>query len=237
MIPVWWVDLDDPRALLRADRLRLLSGAERARADRFRFEKHRARWLAGRIALRHVLADALGTDAGSIAYAVGPHGKPSLTGDHAGALGFNLSHSGGCALIAVATSTELGVDIEEIHPMEDLRDVAERHFAAEERERLFSLPEDEQVPCFYRIWTRKEAYIKAIGTGLGHPLDRFAVSDEPNRCRFLHLDGDDRAAARWSLLHLDPPDTHLSGDRCFVGALAVERVGVSVGSRWFEWSE
>jgi 4'-phosphopantetheinyl transferase len=236
MITVWWVDLDDARAL-EGDGIRTLSTRERQRGERFRFEKHRARWLAGRIALRRILADELGVAPGEIEYETGVHGKPSLAGKHAGALEFNLSHSGGRALVAIARGMELGVDVEEIHAMEDIHAVAERHFAAEEREHLFSLPAGEQVPGFYRLWTRKEAYIKAIGTGLGHPLDQFAVTEEAGRCHFVHLDGDREAAREWSLVHIDPPHRAAHGGDGFVGAMAIARPEETVELRQFEWTD
>lgn len=236
MIPVWWVDLDDPIAL-RDGGARSLSVAERERAERFRFERHRERWLAGRIALRRILSRELAVDPAEIAYERGVHGKPAIAGKHAGTLEFNLSHSGGRALVATTRGVELGVDVEEIHPMEDMRDVAERHFALEERERLFAMPPEEQLYGFYRLWTRKEAYIKAIGTGLGHPLDRFAVTEGVPRCRFVHLDGDAEAAVGWSLVHIDPPGVVSPDGAGFVGAMAIPRPGESVELRTFRWTD
>lgn len=234
MVAVWWVDLDDERAL-RDGQARSLSHHERARAERFRFDRHRERWLAGRIALRRIVAAELGVDPADVEYSAGLRGKPSLDGRHRGALAFNLSHSGARALVATTRGAELGVDVEEVHPMEDLRDVAERHFAAEERECLFALPVEAQVDGFYRLWTRKEAYIKAIGTGLGHPLDRFAVTQDVAECRFVHLDGDSQQAALWSLVHLEPPGA--AGAGRYVGAVAIERAAETVEQRLFTWTD
>lgn len=235
MIPVWWIDLDDASAL-QGDATRMLSVGERKRAERFRFEKHRERWLAGRIALRRILADELDVACGEIEYDTGVHGKPSLGGKLSGELEFNLSHSGGRALVGIARGAALGIDVEQIHLMEDLHAVAERHFAAEERERLFCLPESEQVPAFYRLWTRKEAYIKAIGTGLGHPLDRFAVTGETERCEFVHLDGDAEAARQWSLVHIDPHCGEARDGDGFVGAMAIARPQETMAFRRFAWA-
>lgn len=229
MIAVWVIDLEEKRAL-RGDVMRTLSVAERARADRFRFDRDRERWLAGRLAQRMILARELGADLAEIEYATGVNGKPSLAGRHEGALEFNLSHSGSCGLLAFTRGVPLGVDVEEVHPIEDIRAIAERHFAPEEQERLFALPAAEQEEGFYRLWTRKEAYIKAIGTGLSHALDRFAVTHEPEHCRFVHLDGDAEAAASWSLLHLRVRTG-------FVGAVAVPRPLEATEMRPFSWSE
>ncbi len=236
MVPVWAIDLDDPRAL-RGDGIESLAAEERERAQRFRFEKVRDRWLAGRVALRRILARELHVAPHDLAFRTLEHGKPALAGRHAGALEFNLSHSGGCALVGVSRSAPLGVDVEEVTPLDDLRAVAESHFAPEECDRLFALTGDAQVEGFYRFWTRKEAYIKALGTGLGHALDRFAVTHEPDDCRFLHLDGDDAAARGWTLAHLDATEAlDGAGERRFVGAVALPSVAERVEVRRFNWS-
>lgn len=227
MIPVWSIDLDDARAL-RDGSVEELSTAERERAERFRFDRDRDRWLAGRIALRRILARELGVATQDIAYGTLARGKPFLSGVTAGRAEFNLSHAGACALVGISRDAPIGVDVEFVKPMDDLADVAERHFAVEERAALFALPREEQLAGFYRLWTRKEAYIKAIGTGLGHALDRFAVSLTPEPCRFIHLDGDRTASESWSLLHLTPRAE-------FVGAVAVPRAGARVQLRDFDW--
>lgn len=236
MIPVWAIDLDDPRAL-DADGVESLSPEERERGQRFRFDRTRDRWLAGRIALRRILARELRVLPRDVEYRTAERGKPSLAGRHAGALEFNLSHSGGCALVGISRGAPLGVDVEQVSPIDDIHAVAESHFATEERDRLFALEGDAQVEGFYRYWTRKEAYIKAIGTGLGHALDRFAVSHDVDDCRFLHLDGDDAAARAWTLAHLVPTDAFDgAGERRFVGAVALPIAAERVDLRRFDWS-
>lgn len=231
MISLWWIDLDDRRAL-QADAVHDLTAAERERAERFRFDRHRTRWLAARVALRRILARELGVALRDIAYDTLAHGKPTLGGAHAGALEFNLSRSGGCALVGVTRDVALGVDVEAVKPIADIHAIAVGHFAAEERERLFALAPTDQVEGFYRIWTRKEAYIKATGTGLAQPLDRFAVSLEPDPCAFIHLDGNRSAAREWSLLQVVPPE----GGGAFVGAVAAPRAGERVEIRTFAWT-
>ena len=236
MVPVWAIDLDDPRAL-RGDGVESLSVDERERARRFRFDKMRARWLAGRVALRRILARELRVRPEEVEYRVLEHGKPALAGPHAAALEFNLSHSGACGLVGTSREVPLGVDVEEVTPIDDIRAVAERHFAPEECECLFALEGAAQVEGFYRYWTRKEAYIKALGTGLGHALDRFAVTQEPDDCRFLHLDGDAAAARGWTLAHLRPSDAlDGAGERRFVGAVALPIAAARVELRRFSWS-
>lgn len=229
MISVWWIGLDPSSPLDRVlDRVAesVLSTAELARAARFRFDEHRRRWIVAHIALRQVLGHELAVSPAALTFASGSGGKPRLTGDHADALEFNLSHSGAMALIAVSRSCPVGVDVEMIEPMPDLEAVAERQFAPEERQALRALPDADRVGAFYRIWTRKEAFIKATGTGLGHALDRFAVSHERGDARFIHFDGDARAAESWSLV-----DMEIEGR--YVGAVAAPLMSATVHlERW-----
>ena len=229
MTSAWWIDLDlPPETIEGAAQVSFLTAAERARAGRFRYDRDRARWTASRSALRRILGEALGVRPEEIEFAAGTHGKPMLGGRLAGALEFNLSHSAGLALLAVSDEVEIGADVEEVSAMDDMEPVAERHFAPEECEALFSLPDAERLRGFYRLWTRKEAYIKAIGTGLGHALDRFAVSLDATDARILHLDGDRAAAARWTMVHLEP-----RFDARFVAAVAIARAGETVDAkRW-----
>lgn len=223
-VDAWWVELDLP-----ADRrdavATVLSERERARAARFRRERDAHRWSVARGALRHILGEALGVASAGLEFDEGEHGKPSVRGAGARGLAFNLSHSGGMALVAVTDGHEIGADVEEIVAMDDMSLVAERHFAPEERAALFALPEPERLDAFFRIWTRKEAYIKAIGHGLSHPLDRFAVSIARGEARLVHLDGDATAAAAWTLVHLEAPRPG------YVGALAMPFVPAGVRVR------
>jgi 4'-phosphopantetheinyl transferase len=113
---------------------------------------------------------------------------------------FNASHSGGLALFAITLDREIGVDIEHVRPMRDLEGIAARFFSTRETADLMSLPEDQREEGFFRCWTRKEAYIKAIGDGLSVPLDSFAVSLEPGEAaRMIQLGGSAGRAAAWSM--------------------------------------
>jgi 4'-phosphopantetheinyl transferase len=213
-VHVWYVDL-----ALAADavgRLAVwLSEDERARASRFKFERDARRFLVARGALRALLGGYLGLAPHEVAFTYQPHGKPALDGVHA-ALGFNLSHSGEVAVIAAGWDRAVGVDVELRRQLPDLAALAARSFAPRERTVLDALPETERPAAFFRCWTRKEAFIKATGQGLAQPLDAFVVSlapDEP--ARFLDIDGDPGALARWTLHDLQPP----AG---YTGALVVE---------------
>lgn len=203
-VHVWAVRLD--RSASQVDDLRdALSGDELDRASRFYFERDRRRFVCARGALRQLLGAYLDVDPACLSFGYGLHGKPSLSRGEAGALSFNVSHSGELALIAVAPGdVELGVDVEEVRAMPDRDDIARQCFAPSEIARLQALPAQAREDAFYRCWTRKEAYLKALGDGLAKPLDSFEVTfgvDEPVE---LRVAGDRRESSRWTLVALDP---------------------------------
>lgn len=177
----------------------LLSPAEQHRLQRFHFADHRRRYQIGHGALRLILAGYLDEEPAALSFTQGPRGKPYLASR--GPF-FNLSHSGKLALIGVS-ATELGVDLEKVRHLESLTEIARKHFSADEFAALDRLEGAAREQAFYRCWTRKEAYIKALGEGLSMPLDSFDVSlDEAGqllRCRDRNDD-----PARWSLLDVSP---------------------------------
>jgi 4'-phosphopantetheinyl transferase len=142
-----------------------LSNAERARAARFVFERDRRRYLAAHVALRSLLAEATGIAASDLVFGEGPFGKPHLP--NVPAPSFNLSHSGDVALIGIGPpGIEIGVDLEVRRTMSDALELAERHFAPAEIEALRATLPEQRDHAFLRGWTRKEACLKAIGSGL-----------------------------------------------------------------------
>lgn len=175
-IKVWLFALD-----LAADRLtrlhRLLDTEERARAARFRHDRDRDRFVARRGQLRLLLAEEGAGDAAALRYTVNAYGKPALAG--AGDPRFSLSHSAGLALCAVARGVEIGCDIAHGDPALADPAVAERLFAPGEWLTFAALPPEQRVAGFFNCWTRKEAFIKAIGKGVSHPLDSFEVTLAP----------------------------------------------------------
>ena len=193
-VDVWQLELDRGRD----GDLALLSGDERERAARFRYEVDRSRFVTGRAMLRRILACYVGCDPASVPLVYGEFGKPALAGS-AGPF-FNLSHSQDVGLLAIS-GREVGVDVE--HPSGQVDDqVAERFFAGDEVEMLRSLPPGSRMRAFLSCWTRKEAYLKAKGGGLRFPLDRFAVSLVPgDEARMLWSELD-RDTDRWSLVDL-----------------------------------
>lgn len=147
-----------------------LSTDERDRALRFRAEIDRVRFTAGRGWLRHLLADYLDTDPSELAFSRDPGGKPRLEQPDAAWLQFSLSHSGNVVAFAVATGRKVGVDIEKVQWDFPVESVADRFFKEDERRDLALMPSaTARAEAFFALWTRKESYLKGIGTGFGDP--------------------------------------------------------------------
>ena len=170
------LDLDLPRAEL--DEYRgWLDADECRRASAFRRPVDRDRFIARRGLMRAHLGQELGIAPQMVRIAADEHGKPFLRDDPD--LAFNLSHSNGLALLATMRGGAIGCDIEWRNPELACPRVAQRLFAAEEYAMLTALPSEQWIAGFYNCWTRKEAYVKALGLGLSHPLDAFTVSVAP----------------------------------------------------------
>jgi 4'-phosphopantetheinyl transferase len=214
-IHVWRVKLDGGPEQLPALG-HALAPDELARADRFRFPHDRSRFVIAHAALRALLGRYLNRAPEQIRFASGPHGKPRLTES---TLHFNLAHSGGLALIAVAWEREVGVDLEGMRADVDFAGLAARFFSPAEARALAGLPDEEQVAAFYAAWTRKEAYLKARGAGLSLGLAQCEVSFRPGEpAALLATQPDPAEAARWTLAALDPGPG-------YAGALAAEGAG------------
>jgi 4'-phosphopantetheinyl transferase len=141
-----------------------LSADELRRAAAARLPDVARRFVLARGLLRGVLASCLGTEPGRVAFRYGPHGKPAL--DAESPLRFNLSHSGDIAVLAVALDNDLGVDVERVRPGVNVTQIANRYLSRSDAARILALPEDERTREFFRCWTKREAYLKALGTGL-----------------------------------------------------------------------
>ena len=213
-VHIWSVNLDPPAERVEALG-RALAQDEWDRANRFRFDRHRRQYVVGRGALRALLSAYTGTRPELIRFTYGPRGKPFLEGS--GDLLFNLSNSDERALVGFVRGREIGMDIEYLKPMPDCEQIAERFFSESERVVLRGIPKESKEEAFFNCWTRKEAYLKAVGEGLAAPLDSFDVTLAPGEPpRMLTLRGDADAAARWWLEHF-----RLSPE--YIGALALER--------------
>jgi 4'-phosphopantetheinyl transferase len=222
---VWRAGLDlsaERRAALAAT----LSPEEISRAQRFRYPELSERFVAGRGIVRDILARYLGRSAESLEFQTGERGKPALVGDDAG-LRFNASNSGAVTLVAVAREAEVGVDVEVLRPVPEALAIAGRMLSPRECERLRSVPSDQLEMAFLHCWTRKEAYIKAIGAGLWTGLDTFDVAFAPDETpALLSVDGSEEAAERWTLRSIAPGPP-------YVAAVVVE--GRAGEIRTFQW--
>lgn len=226
-VHLWSVSLEIPNEIWQGFRSRL-DEAERARADRYLFEKHRRRFTVARAALRSVLADYLGCTAQDVSFEYEVQGKPRLSAAmHTSGLRFNISHSADKAIIALTAHRDLGVDVERIRPMENYRSLAERYFSEFEASELLRLPDEVQLESFFWTWTRKEAYLKARGTGLTERLRNFDVECRPGHpCCLLATRPDADEVHRWRLGHIDV-------DHEYVGALVTEgEIGTVVRYEW-----
>ena len=208
-VHLWRVQLDLPPTVVD-DIENVLSEAEREKAARYYIEADRARFTASKVCQRTVLGAYLGIAPGSVTFRVNSYGKPSLSGEHRDeSLQFNLSHTRGLGLFAVARGSEIGVDIEEIRSREMDLGIAHRFFSQQEVKSLERLSAAEQKIAFYVCWTRKEAYIKARGQGLSFPLDKFSVSFEPDVPPILlSNDVDPEEVRRWDVYHIDLGDAY-----------------------------
>ena len=225
---MWRASLDMAAAPLQTLK-HALSPDECRRAERYRFALDCDRFIARRGLLRAILARYLHGGPDRLRFCYGAHGKPALV-DSRGKppLRFNVSHSGGLALYAVACDREVGIDLERVRPDVYDGEIAERFFSSREVASLRALPATAQVEAFFRCWTRKEAYVKARGEGLSIPLDQFDVSLAPGEpAALVNVSGEPREPSRWSLHSVSPaPD--------YAGALAAE--GQPVGVVCWQWS-
>jgi 4'-phosphopantetheinyl transferase len=182
----------------------ILDEEERARARRFLFAHDRRRYQVARAALRLVLAHYLDHDPRALCFEVGPHGKPKLAGRAAGALAFNVSHSAGRALIAVARDGEVGIDLEVHRANVDIHALAARVLSPAEKAAFAAVPAEQLRPAFFRAWARKESFVKAIGEGLACPLDSFDMSlDAEVENALLACRHRSAAATRWTTMPLE----------------------------------
>jgi 4'-phosphopantetheinyl transferase len=218
-VDVWEASLRQPADWIEGFR-QTLSGDELRRADAFHFQRHREAFIVGRGLLRSLLGGYLGVPPQELLFSYTEFGKPSLSeSSRAGSLRFNFSSSHEMALCAFTLNREVGVDIEHRRAEVECEQLAERFFSAPENESLQKLPRQLRPRAFFDCWTRKEAFIKAVGEGLSFPLDQFDVSLAPGEtAALLTVRGDAGEAARWSVVDLPAPPG-------YAAALAVEGHG------------
>ena len=206
-VHIWRISLKQPETVCQILSDSLTSD-EIARADRFRFDDGRRRFVVGRGILRSILAGYLETKPQEIRFQYGPQGKPSLEKMYENAgLNFNLAHTRDLVVCACTRQCEIGVDVEHIHPVDEIDRIARRIFSEGDYLAWNHLPDELRLTAFYRCWTQKEALIKALGYGLSQPMSQLSVSmlsDEP--ASLISLSGDREHASDWSL-HSFVPET------------------------------
>lgn len=190
----------------------VLSADELQRAVRFRFERHRLRFIAARGVLRCILGRYLDLDPAQVRFTYSPQGKPAIapplsspafTGNLIGNLQFNLSHSEDMAVYAIRGDRPVGIDVEYVRPIDALA-LAQRFFTTGESSALAALPSTCQEKQFFHVWTRKEAYLKATGEGIAglHQVEVTVKPEEP--ARFLHPNPMTSNGNRWVVFDIAP---------------------------------
>lgn len=175
-VHVWRATLDLPdQTLARLERT--LSLDERERAGRFYFPRDRRSFIAARGILRNILSRYLQVSAAELSFCYEAKGKPALTGGLSfQQIRFNLSHSHGIALCAVANHANVGIDVERIQPAFADGLIAESFFTEREIVALRELPPDSRASAFFNLWTAKEAYLKSKGEGIANGIRSFELT-------------------------------------------------------------
>jgi 4'-phosphopantetheinyl transferase len=226
-IHLWRVRLDQPAEVYSAC-LYTLTADERERAGRFHFDRHRRQFVISRGALRSVLGHYLDRPPSRLRFVYSSFGKPAVEGEEGPeCLRFNLSHAEGMALIALTRGKEVGVDVEVVREEFPGMEIAQDYFSAREVRTLRSLPEEARAAAFFLYWTRKEAYIKAIGEGLSHSLQQFSVSLGDGESSVLaEPEGVAPGASTWTVKGLSVGESH---------AAAVAFRGPVTNFRFWQW--
>ncbi len=202
-VHIWILELNHPESLAPDD-WALLSSQERERSARFHFDRDRHRYISVHLSLRKLISRYLHVDPSLIRFLTSEKGKPYLDPSaHPINLYFNLSHSADLAVYAFTLGIDIGVDVEAVRPIDDLKSIARSNFAPGEYAKLCNLPPSQELNAFFNCWTRKEALIKALGGGLSIPLDHFEVSlGVP--ARLLSYTSDIPLDPSWTLVSLQP---------------------------------
>ena len=219
-VHLWYMSVTDTRILLD-NHLSILDEEEKYRANRFHFEPDRIRFILAHGSLRSLLARYTGSDPALIRFKQNRYGKPFLQHPHS-PVQFNVTHSAGFIIHAVAHGPELGVDVELVRNSAGLASVAS-YFAPGEQAWLRAADPEKRDVRFFTFWVCKEAYIKALGRGLSKSLESFEISLEARKERTKGMEGageiegieameprilsdseDDAASASWRLVLFEP---------------------------------
>jgi len=195
-VRVWFADLNCPAEQVSAI-MGILGRDELERAQQFRFEEHRRRFIVAHGFLRQLLASHLESDPKAVQFRYESRGKPVLA--ECSALHFNLSRSADLAGVAIARGRRVGIDIEVMRADLDFEGIAGHSFTSSEVKRISHVPANRRLARFYEHWTAKEAYLKAQGLGLSAPLDSVELIVRNAKTAPCLRVRRTRNPARWSL--------------------------------------
>jgi 4'-phosphopantetheinyl transferase len=218
-IHIWCASLNISHEEL-SHHVSLLSLDEKARAERFYFEKDRDHFIVGRGLLRTIISYYLKVEPAQIIFFYEEYGKPALKSElRDKTFEFNLSHSKGLALYIFSWNRKVGIDVEYIHSMPDMDDFAERFFSPRESAFINSLSGQQKEIAFFKLWTCKEAFLKANGNGLTVPINEVEISLESEGSVTLEAIGEEKEQiSHWQLEIFNPVQGYQA-------ALAVEGKG------------
>lgn len=223
---IWQIELNRTDEIIK-NLPELLDETERAKALSFRFGKDKRNYITAHCGMREILSFYLGICPQNIEFEANFYGKPFLRRNDID-LRFNLSHSHERALLAVTRGKEIGVDIELIRNSIAEENLAEQFFSPLEAETLRNLPKGLQTKAFFDCWTRKEAFIKAVGKGLSYPLKDFTVAFTPSeRARLIALENSPIRAEDWQIVKLNVAED-------YAAAMAVE--AQSIETKLYLWN-
>lgn len=207
-VHLWLVSIAEKEAQL--DDLRgILSSEELKRAERFHFEKDKKRYVVARGMLREILSQYCPFGPEEHQFRYNQYGKPYLIGSDW--LCFNISHSEDKVLYGLTQNREIGIDIEYVKPFENAHHIVERFFSDYEKDQFRSVPDHLKNRAFFSCWTRKEAYIKALGKGMSLPLDEFSVYFIPDKpACLLETKHDIREKDRWTIQEINVGEGYIA---------------------------
>lgn len=215
---LWTIDQRDISAMQLQAMRQTLNAAERAKVARLRLAQMQQTAVISRGSVRIILGNLLAIPPETCQFVTNAQDKPALAPP--AALHFNVAHSGDFVLVAVA-KTAVGVDIEQINPERDYGMIARRYFSGWETAVFHTIPAADQPQAFYNCWTRKEAYLKAIGTGLTTKLDSFDVEFRPERePKLLQTAHAPQNVGRWRLVAVQTAVCKMATE--YAAALAVD---------------
>lgn len=215
-VHIWRANLDLPESKV-VYLATFLSTEELYRANKFRFPEHKRRFMVARAILRQLLGNYLDTSPESVQFNYGDRGKPKiLESNTPSSLQFNISHSQEYALFGFTTGNLIGVDLEYFRKMPDAAKIAQRFFSPKEFDLIKNLTPEQQSRAFLKLWTAKEAYLKAIGTGLTGSLANIEIDfNEDSSTLLFAINGNTIAQNNWSIYSCIPANN-------YAGAIAIK---------------